>query len=64
MARELNSVDVIMLALLEQRKERRKEQQRRYQSKRKVARVPKDNISTTVSTQSRGETDNSTQREV
>ena len=36
MARELNSTDIIVLALLEQRKERRKEKQRCNRSKRKA----------------------------
>jgi hypothetical protein len=64
LAGELYSTDIIMRALLEQRKERLKEQQRRYRSRRKAALAPKDNVSTTVSTQSREETENSTQREV
>ena len=64
MARELNSTDIIMLALLEQRKERRKEKQRCNRSKRKADISPKENTSTTVLPQEQVETDDSTQREV
>ena len=62
--RELNSTDIIMLALLEQRKERRKEKQRCNRSNRKADISPKENTATTVLPQKQGETDNSTQREV
>ena len=64
MARELSSTDIIMLALLEQRKERRKEKQRCNRSKRKAEFANGDNKSTTVSPQMQEEADNSTQREV
>ena len=64
MARELNSTDIIMLALLEQRKERRKEKQRCKRSKRKADISTKENTSTTVSSPKSAETDNSVQREV
>ena len=64
MARELNSTDIIMFALLEQRKERRKEKQRCTRSKRKADIFTKENTSTTVSTPKPAETDNSVQREV
>ena len=64
MARELNSTDIIMLALLEQRKERRKEKQRCNRSKRKAEFYPGDCTSTAVSSLKSVETDDSTQREV
>ena len=64
MARELNSTDIIMLALLEQRKERRKESQRRNRSQRKAEYSSRNKQSTTVSPHIRDEADNSTQREV
>ena len=64
MSRELNSTDIIMLSLLEQRKERRKEKQRCNRSNRKADISPKENTATTVSLQKQGETDNSTRREV
>ena len=64
MARELNSTDIIMLALLERRKERRKEKQRCNRSKRKAEFYPGDSTSTAVSPLKSVETDDSTQREV
>lgn len=64
MARELNSTDIIMLALLEQRKERRKEKQRCNRSKRKADISTKKNTSATVSMPKSAETDNYVQREV
>ena len=64
MARELNSTDIIMLALLEQRKERRKEKQRCNRSKRKADISTKENTSATVSTPKPAETDNYVHREV
>ena len=64
MARELNSTDIIMRVLLEQRKERLKEQQLRYRSKKKAALSSKDNVSTTDVQLKPVETDNSIQREV
>lgn len=64
MARELNSTDIIMLALLEQRKERRKEKQRCHRSKQKAEFYPVDSTSTAVLPLKSVETDDSTQREV
>ena len=64
MPRELSSTDIIMLVLLEQRKERRKEKQRCNRSKRKADYSLKENPSTAVSPLKSVETDDSTQREV
>lgn len=44
--RELNSTDIITLALLEQRKERRKEKQQIYRANRKAKLASKGNEST------------------
>jgi hypothetical protein len=44
--RELNSTDIIALALLEQRKERRKEKQQNYRANRKAKLASKGNEST------------------
>ena len=49
MRRELNSKDIIMLALLQQRNERRKEKQQLYRANRKAKLAVKGNpLETTI----------------
>jgi hypothetical protein len=53
--RELNSTDIIALALLEQRKERRKEKRQIYRANRKAKLASKGNVSTQTIPENRAE---------